>query len=657
MRVSSLTSVTSFCLKLFGFFLSFHAPFAGEKKCIEKTRRREEEKKSLNVKKKKKKPEDMSSEGLRQSGSLNSSPHEQQAKLEEPLFEPGGRRASIQQPRRAPQKQRSSGLCRSLLSIFSVVYPVVMAPLFCGIFYMISAWRLAAPNMQGSCLTQLLMNPSSSGGSKVLFGLTGGLFRACPSGSKNTDSSIVLFIVGLSLTFAIVGPAYDIVGPESAMIKDNALVATTIISYIAAVYVFLWIGIKFSMYSRAEKAADKAMGHLGSFAVGTTRSLTTGSVVSPHSFAASPRSFAQQNPSQAPAAAPTPTNNSADGGVAVPVPTHQHFGAVGLLGSSASPTFVATIGGVVVGGSGPAWVGGQPRNVLQKRRDAMSYIAGVPGMELGITPLWSILVGVLASVAECALFQNFSTHFEGPAARFKDLTNEWSALTYATAFFLLSAVNIMSWFGLYLLAEQQHRLRNFCEKAKINDKDIAKWAVAWQHLLQDMERNPLLCSTTPVCSMMLFILAFISLLFGVLRNLSNSDAFEDVLPIALFVGVHSAFLLGCYIYIVNNSQTVIERQHKAVSELQNTVQLAMDEASRTDYADEQQLDVLRAKVRVLQALDRFLVIADPKPKILNTSLDSLRWAVINFSLFTINATFLLLYLTFCLSNILHQNGD
>jgi uncharacterized integral membrane protein len=186
------------------------------------------------------------------------------------------------------------------------------------------------------------------------------------------------------------------------------------------------------------------------------------------------------------------------------------------------------------------------------------------------------------------------------------------------------------------------------------EDNVARWSVAWQHLLQDMERMPMVCAVAPACSMLLFIEVTASLMFGALHILFESQAFHDLLPIALFVGVHSFVLLAGYLVVIVRTQNVIERQHKAVSTLQNAVQMEVDAAARDDRVDEMTIDVMRAKVRVLQSLDRFLVIADPKPKILNTSVDAFRWSIINFSLVLINITFLLLYLVFCYRNILNK---
>merc|ERR1712000_222289 len=161
----------------------------------------------------------------------------------------------------------------------------------------------------------------------------------------------------------------------------------------------------------------------------------------------------------------------------------------------------------------------------------------------------------------------------------------------------------------------------------------------------EMERSPMVCSIAPACSVFLFVEGAMSLMFAVLYNLYSSKALLDLLPIAIFVGTHSIVLLVMYLSVIVRTQNVIERQHKAVSAIQNSVQQQVDAAALE--ADDQLLPSLRAKVRVLQSLDRYLLIADPKPKILGTSVDSFRWAIINFSLVTINVTFLLLYLVFC----------
>ena len=451
----------------------------------------------------------------------------------------------------------SSSAWRQVLNFaIHIVYPVLMSPLLIGVFYMCAAWRLAAPSMGSACFAQSDKKSAMSG--RTLFALTGGLFKACPSATRNSDHALLLFIVGLSLLFAMCAPAFNIFATDPDEVPgDSAFGPATIIGYIVTAYVFLWIGLEFSSYSRAEKAAERA---------------------------SKDRSHAS-------------------------------------------------------------------RSAVMKHREAVAFIAKFPDIEYRVTPLWCIAIGIVASGVECVLFKIYARHFSGAIARFRNLDNQWSALTYATAFFLLTATNVMCWFGLYLLKEQLHHLGVFEAQAQltVNEASVARWSVAWQHLLQDMNRSPMVSSIAPACSVLLFVEVAISLMFGVLFNLfRDRQALRDMLPIAIFVGSHSALLLTGYLYTIVQTQNVIERQHKAISALQNLVQAEVDGAALD--ADDQLLPVLRAKVRVLQSLDRFLLIADPKPKILGISVDAFRWAIINCSLVTINVSFLLLYLVFCYPN-------
>jgi hypothetical protein len=499
-----------------------------------------------------------------------------------------------------------------------VIYPVITAPFLCGLFYIFAALRLATPRY-GWCSSMFSTSSKRRCSSTTLFVLTGGLFRACPSATRNGDYAVIVFIVGLALLFGMCAPMFNIVVSDPDVVPgDSSYVATTIVGYVLCVYLFLWIGLKFSVFSRAEKARERLMLKEAAASGPATSFLAGGSQVGNN----------------------TTTAAGTHGGAS---PTT----AVAVLIASAT---ASVHGG---GGTGPY----RPRSAAVKaQREAISHLEEIKELEVTFSPLWTIFVGILVAVIECVLFKTYSGHFTGAAARFRNLTNEWSALTYASAFFLLSATNIMCWFGLFLLYEQEHRLATFCEQSKLSasDTQVAKWAVSWQYLLQDMERTPLVCSIAPPCSILLFFEGAISLLFGVFYYLYNTAApLQDLIPIAIFLGSHSLLLLILYLYVIVRTSNVIETQHKEVSAFQNAVQLQVDAASLE--ADDQVLPLLRAKVRVLQALDRYLVIADPKPKILGTSVDSFRWAIINVSLFTINLTFLLLYLVFCYKQTLAAN--
>jgi hypothetical protein len=141
-----------------------------------------------------------------------------------------------------------------------------------------------------------------------------------------------------------------------------------------------------------------------------------------------------------------------------------------------------------------------------------------------------------------------------------------------------------------------------------------------------------------------------AIIFFVLKELgTDNDFLHRFVPVITFLGIHAGVVLIGYMFVVVQLQKTIERQHRRTGQTQNDVQMFVD-AAAAEGDDEELVQRLKAKVRVLQTLDRYLVAADPRPRFLGFSLETFRWVLIDASLLVINLCFLLLYIFFCYTN-------
>jgi hypothetical protein len=232
----------------------------------------------------------------------------------------------------------------------------------------------------------------------------------------------------------------------------------------------------------------------------------------------------------------------------------------------------------------------------------------------------------------------------------------WVSTSYW--FMQLISTHTMTYLGLVLLYQHVAMVKTFCGDewartralARIYEQGIvAQWTGVWQGLVHEMQHAPLArAAGVGGAALMLAQSAACLWYLAVIRLYPGESAPGRDLQAAAVLGfAHSFILAGLYVFQTVRLLRHIEEQQRAMGETQNRLQCAVDGFDAGERP-EGELELLQGRARLVGGLARLLAVADTQPRLMNMSLDSLRWTAINGGLVCINLFFLQLFIQFCL---------
>jgi hypothetical protein len=235
---------------------------------------------------------------------------------------------------------------------------------------------------------------------------------------------------------------------------------------------------------------------------------------------------------------------------------------------------------------------------------------------------------------------------------------EFVVVMTAFWFLLLLAVNAMVGLGVLIMAFQYRLITIFSRQRRaeeLNDiRDpqlVARWCAAWQGIImREVQASPAAKSVAFHGSMFSILSVIASGWYLATRFLypNSTKNVEDFHAPAILVLLYGLISTVAYCVITVLMQRAIEAQHRLVATVRHELTCLIDDVRSGNLVrDQDDLELLEGKSRVIHSLDRLLTTADPRARLFNVSLDSLRWTVVNVGLLTVNAFILQIFYAKC----------
>lgn len=215
-------------------------------------------------------------------------------------------------------------------------------------------------------------------------------------------------------------------------------------------------------------------------------------------------------------------------------------------------------------------------------------------------------------------------------------------------FLILFAMNTVVSLGILVLVYQMRLVGVFGAQKRAEDlmdiRDselVARWCAIWQGIImRDVQSSPSAKSISLHGSAFSLLTTLATAWYLALRFLypNSTKNVEDFHSAALLILAYAFLSTLAYIFVTVWMQRAIEAQHRTVATMHHQLVCAIDDARAGRVTrDDDDLELLAGKTRVVYSLDRLLATADPRARLFNSSLDSLRWTGVNFGLLFVNA--------------------
>lgn len=273
-----------------------------------------------------------------------------------------------------------------------------------------------------------------------------------------------------------------------------------------------------------------------------------------------------------------------------------------------------------------------------------------------ISSTWLILCLAVLSGVEVALIRIAGRPLDADTPR----QYEFYIVMTGFWFLIFLAVNTLVGIGLLVIVYQWRLIRLFAKQKRAEDltdiRDsqlVARFCGVWQGIiLREVQASPAARSLSVHGSMFSLLATLVTAWYLAFRFLypKTTKNVEDFHAAALLVLAYEFMATVMYILVTVWMQRSIESQHRTVATMHHQLHCAIDAARAGDIArDEDDLVLLAGKSRVVYSLDRLLTTADPRARLWNASLDSLRWTGVNFGLLFVNAFILQIFYAKCIT--------